>query len=75
MNGFFENMDGSTPLDPDEMLGLKLTHITTHGELNRFEQDNINEAIGWLESRRKKGEVFYSYPAPCPLTHAPSFYG
>lgn len=49
----FEYPDGATPIDPDEMEGLKLGHITTRGELNRFEQDNINDALQWLESRRK----------------------
>ena len=44
---------GATPLDPDEMAGLKIKHITTREELNRFEQDNINEALEWLEVRRK----------------------
>ena len=49
----FEYPDGATPIDPDEMEGLKLGHITTRGELNRFEQDNINDALQWLESGRK----------------------
>ena len=29
---------GATPLDSDEMAELKLKHITTRGELNRWEQ-------------------------------------
>ena len=44
---------GATPIDPDEMEGLKIPHITTCEELNRFEQDNISAALQWLESRRK----------------------
>jgi fido (protein-threonine AMPylation protein) len=47
----FQYPSGATPLDPDEMEGLKLGHITTREELNRFEQDNINEALQWLENR------------------------
>jgi len=43
---------GATPLDPDEERGLLLTHITTRGELNRWEQDNIVEALAWLEKTR-----------------------
>ena len=39
---------GATPLDLDELEGLKIKHITTREELNRFEQDNINEALVWL---------------------------
>lgn len=49
----FKYPGGATPIDPDEMEGLKIKHITTREELNRFEQDNINEALQWLESRRK----------------------
>lgn len=44
---------GATPVDPDEMEGLKIAHIATRDELNRFEQDNINDAIQWLAKRQK----------------------
>ena len=43
---------GATPLEPDEERGLLLTHITTRGELNRWEQDNILEALAWLEKTK-----------------------
>lgn len=49
----FQYPSGATPLDPDEMEGLKLVHIATREELNRFEQDNIGEALRWLDKRRK----------------------
>lgn len=52
----FDYPPGATPLDPDEIAGLKLAHITTQGELNRWEQDNILEAQEWVE-RRKKGDL------------------
>ena len=48
---------GATPLDPDELEGLKIKHITTREEVNRFEQDNINEALEWLGKRRKKTDI------------------
>ena len=48
---------GATPLDPDEMAGLKLKHITTRGELNRWEQENISEAMDWLDKRKNKAEI------------------
>lgn len=44
---------GSTPLDPNETEGLKIRHITSREELNRFEHDNIDEALHWLATRRK----------------------
>lgn len=49
----FETPPGATLLDPDEMEGLKLKHITTRAELDRWEQENIQDALGWLERRRK----------------------
>ena len=49
----FQYPTGATPLDPEEIEGLKIGHITTRQELNRFEQENINEAIEWLGIRRK----------------------
>ncbi len=50
----FNYPEGATPLDPNEIEGLLLTHITTISELDRWEQDNINEAIAWLEQRNPK---------------------
>lgn len=50
----FDYPDGATPLNPDEIEGLKLTHITSRSELDRWEQDNILEALGWLASTRPK---------------------
>lgn len=46
--------EGATPLWPDELEGLLLTHITSRSELDRWEQDNINEALAWLERRKPK---------------------
>ncbi len=41
----FDHPQGATPLDPNELEGLFLTHITTRSQLDRWEQDNINEAL------------------------------
>ena len=49
----FQYPAGATPLEPEDIEDLKIGHITTREELNRFEQDNINEALQWLEVRRK----------------------
>ena len=48
----FDYPQGATPLDPNEIEGLIPTHITTRAELDRWEQDNINEALAWLEQRK-----------------------
>lgn len=53
----FDNPEGTTPLDPDELEGLKIKTITTRGELDRWEQENINSAIDWLSSRRNKADI------------------
>ena len=50
----FEYPDGATPINADETEGLLLTHITTRAELDRWEQDNINEALAWVEERKPK---------------------
>ena len=50
----FETPLGATPLDPSEAEGLIPSHITTRAELDRWEQENINEALAWLEKRKPK---------------------
>ncbi|MCF7958357.1 MAG: mobile mystery protein B [Phycisphaerae bacterium] len=50
----FNYPEGATPLDPDEIEGLIPTHITRRDELDRWEQENINEALAWIEERRPK---------------------
>jgi len=50
----FDTSDGATPIDPEEAEGLVFTHITTKGELNRWERDNIAEAMAWLDRTRPK---------------------
>jgi len=48
--------DGATPLDPDEMEGLKHKHVTKRGELDHLEQANIESGLQWL-ARQKKIDV------------------
>ena len=52
----FDEPDGATPLDPDEIGGLKFDHITTRGELDELEQANITQALRWL-GRRRGGDI------------------
>jgi len=49
-----EYPDGATPLDSDELNGLKFLHITTRGELDHLEQANIQSGMSWLA--RSKGK-------------------
>ena len=52
-----EHLDGETPLDPEEMEGLKQLHIQTQGELNQLEQHNIQEGYKWLARQRKHKDL------------------
>ena len=52
-----EEPDGATPLEPDELEGLKFPHVTTRGELDELEQANIEQGLAWI-SRRRGGSVF-----------------
>lgn len=47
---------GATPLDVDELAGLKFKHITTRGELDELEQANIQSGLLWL-SRLRHNDV------------------
>lgn len=38
---------GQTPINEEEKEGLKINSITTQGELNEFEQLNIEKAVEW----------------------------
>lgn len=44
--------EGATPLDPDEMAGLKFKHITTRGQLDELEQANIVKGMLWLKKAK-----------------------
>ena len=52
----FQYAPGATPLDPDEAAGLVLTHITTQGDLNAWEQANILQGDRW-DGRQKKRDL------------------
>jgi Fic-DOC domain mobile mystery protein B len=52
----FDVPEGATPLDPNEIDGLLLSHITTRAELDRWEQENIAEAEVW-SFRRKHRDI------------------
>lgn len=44
--------EGATPLDPDELEGLKFTHVTTRGELDHLEAANISQGFIWLKKQK-----------------------
>ncbi len=48
-----EYPQGTTPLDPNELEGLRFPHIETRGELDQLEQQNIQDGLLWLNRQRK----------------------
>jgi Fic-DOC domain mobile mystery protein B len=46
--------EGQTPLDPDEADGLLIPTVSTRGELDEVEQRNVEKAVLWTVSRRKR---------------------
>jgi len=44
--------EGGTPLDHGELEGLRIRTITSRADLDRYEQENILEALEWLETGR-----------------------
>ena len=47
----------ATPLTPYELRGLKARHVTTRGELNELEGENVIEGLSWPERRPKSVDV------------------
>ena len=52
----FDYKDGQTPLEEEEKEGLKIKSITTQGELDEFEQLNIEKAVEWTIHTKLKPE-------------------
>ena len=56
----FEYINGQTPLDEDEKEGLLIPAIATRGELDEFEQQNIEHAIQWTLTRNFMKQKIFS---------------
>ena len=56
----FDYLDGQTPLDEDEKEGLIIPTIATRGELDEFEQQNIEQAVSWSLGRSFKAETVFT---------------
>jgi Fic-DOC domain mobile mystery protein B len=52
----FDYKNGQTPLEEEEKEGLKIKSITTQGELDEFEQLNIEKAVEWTIHIKLKSE-------------------
>lgn len=51
---------GQTPLDEEDSEGLKIPSISTQGELDEFEQKNIEEAVLWTVGTKIKVDKLFS---------------
>ena len=51
-----DNIAGQTPLDPNELEGLKHPHVTTRGQLDQLEQANFQAGMIWL-GRQKRPDI------------------
>jgi len=56
----FQYITGQTPLDEEENEGLLIPSIATRGELDEFEQQNIENAIQWTMSRSFNTEFVFT---------------
>lgn len=53
-------IDGQPPLDEEEKDGLLIPTIATRGELDEFEQQNIEQAVQWTLGRSFKQELIFT---------------
>lgn len=51
---------GQTPLDEEEKEGLRIPTIATRGELDEFEQQNIEQAVQWTLGRSFKSDTVFT---------------
>ena len=56
-----DDPEGATPLDPDEMDGLRHKHVTSRGELDHLEQANMESGLRWMRRTRKKDLLTEGY--------------
>ncbi|GAB2665281.1 mobile mystery protein B [Flavihumibacter cheonanensis] len=56
----FDSTDGQTPLDEEESEGLLIPTISTRGELDEFEQQNIERALQWTLGRYFKPATVFT---------------
>lgn len=61
----FVDRDGSTPLDPDQITGIRFTHLVNMGELDEVEDLNIQKGLEWLG--RQKSDDYLSMEFICKL--------
>jgi len=61
MANVFVEPDGATPIDPDEINGLKFSHVQTRDQLNELEQANILSGLAWLRKQKDSAVLSESF--------------
>ena len=61
----FIDRDGATPLDHNQIKGIRFSHLTTMGELDEIEDENIQKGLEWLN--RQTTEDYLSSQFLCKL--------
>lgn len=56
-----------TPLEEEEKEGLKIASVSTKGELDEFEQKNIEEAVTWLYGKKLNADKILTAGFICNL--------
>ena len=62
-----EYQNGQTPLDEEEKVGLRIGLITTRGELDEYEQQNIEIAYQWVLDRNFKPDDVFTEDFICSI--------
>lgn len=65
MTHTIRNRDGSTPVDAEQLKGIKFPHVKTQGEIDELEDLNIQKGIDWLH--RQKGKEYLTSAFLCKL--------
>ena len=60
---------GQTPLEEEEMEGLKIASISTKAELDEFERMNIEDALRWVLGKKWEAEKILTENFTCDLHH------
>jgi len=58
MTDRLKDPEGATPLNPEELAGLKLKHVAKREQLDELEQANIQNGLLWLGRRKNRGKIF-----------------
>lgn len=62
-----EYIDGQTPIDEEEKEGLLIETIATQGDLDEFEQLNIEEGLQWIFSKKFRSQQVFCEKFICDL--------